>query len=234
MYRDGYLIKCGPSAYETPVRLPPSSTVSYGLCERLTDAVCATTYFLQQILFCVFGDGRVSYYSEKGGKLMGEISLAGHVTKVKVEKAVAGKFPNRFSISTAEVLRIEGRKMKLADTRILEFAAPTHDLMKEWANALHLWRRMNWKENVKFFDSSAEMSHSEERASLLLALKMHQEAKMKRPTITAAGAKKFKNPLVGMLYSTQTPSIKKFRERLRRSAAGADDAADSCPVTTAA
>ncbi|TYZ58973.1 hypothetical protein PybrP1_011757 [[Pythium] brassicae (nom. inval.)] len=207
MYRDGYLIKCGPSAYEVP-----------------------------QILFCVFGDGRVSYYSEKGGKLMGEISLAGHVTKVKVEKSAPGKLPNRFSISTAEVLRIEGRKMKLADTRLLEFAAPTHDLMKEWANALHLWRRMNWKENVKFFDNSADLSHAEERASLQLALKMHQEAKLKRP-IGAVGGKKFMNPLVGILYSTQTPSIKKFRERLRRSGGGVDEASvvdPSCPVSTAA
>lgn len=183
-------------------------------------------------MFCVFGDGRVSYYSEKGGKLLGELSLAGHVTKVKVEKAAPGKLPNRFSISTAEVLRIEGRKMKLADTLILEFAAPSHDLMKEWANALHLWRRMNWKENVKFFDGCTDLTHAEERANLQLALKLHQDVKVKRlASFSSAAPKRFKNPLVGMLYSNQTPSIKKFRERLRRSTGGGENPA--CTATTA-
>uniref|UniRef100_K3XB11 PH domain-containing protein n=1 Tax=Globisporangium ultimum (strain ATCC 200006 / CBS 805.95 / DAOM BR144) TaxID=431595 RepID=K3XB11_GLOUD len=188
MYRDGYLIKCGPSAYEVP-----------------------------QLLFCVFGDGKVSYYSDKGGKLVGELHLAGHVTKVKVEKAVPGKLPNRFTISTAEVVRVEGRKMKLADTQILEFAAPSHDLMKEWANSLHLWRRMNWKENVKFFDGSSEMSHAEERANLQLFLKCFQETKARR-SIGVSAPIKFKNPLLSMMYSTQTPSLKKFRDKMRKSA----------------
>lgn len=198
------------------------------VCTHYRHCACTLTD-KQQILFCVFGDGRVSYYSEKGGKLVGEVSLAGHVTKVKVEKAAPGKLPNRFSISTAEVLRIEGRKMKLADTHILEFAAPSHDLMKEWANALHLWRRMNWKENVKFFDGCTELSHAEERASLQLALKLHQEAKLKR-SIGVSAPMKFKNPLVGMLYSNQTPSIKKFRERLRRSTV---TESDPCPTVAA-
>lgn len=206
------------------------------MCARVylaaMDLIVAILCFLsnvQQILFCVFGDGKVSYYSEKGGKLVGELHLAGHVTKVKVEKAVPGKFPNRFTISTAEVLRVEGRKMKLADTHILEFAAPSHDLMKEWANSLHLWRRMNWKENVKFFDGCTDMTHAEERANLQLFLKCFQETKPRR-SIGMTGPKKFKNPIMGMIYSNQTPSIKKFREKMRKSAGGAS----SEPTATAA
>ncbi|KAG6959923.1 hypothetical protein JG687_00004652, partial [Phytophthora cactorum] len=141
MYREGYLVKCGRSAYDTP-----------------------------QLIYCVFENGVVQYFTEKGGMIVGELEMAGHVTKVRVEKSAPGKFPHRFTVSVAEVVRVEGRRMKLGEPRVTEFAAPTNDLMKEWANSLHLWRRMNWKENVKFFDNSSELSQAEELETLQLQM----------------------------------------------------------------
>lgn len=165
-------------------------------------------------MFCVFGDGKLSYFSEKGGRLLGEFSLAGHVTKVQVEKALSGKLPFRFSVSSAAVLRIEGRKMKLGQTEALEFAAPSHDLMKEWANAMHLWRRMNWKENVKFFDNSNDMPHEEERAKLIVHLNSLNEARARKYRRSGVTSKSSRNPIMGLIYGQVSPSVKKFRDRV--------------------
>ncbi|RLN26383.1 hypothetical protein BBJ28_00002327 [Nothophytophthora sp. Chile5] len=181
MYRDGYLIKCGRSAYDPP-----------------------------QLVFCVFEDGVVTYYSDKGGMMVGELEMAGHVTKVRVEKVMAGKFPHRFSVSAAEVMRVEGRKMKLGESRVTEFAAPTNDLMKEWANSLHLWRRMNWKDNVKFFDGSRDLTHAEEFETL--QLQMHTMKTVRGGHLAGA---KFRKPFVGILHGQSSPSIKKLRQMMK-------------------
>ncbi|CAI5743380.1 unnamed protein product [Peronospora destructor] len=159
MYREGYLIKCGRSAYGPP-----------------------------RLLFCVFENGVVKFYSDKGGRVVGELEMAGHVTKVCVEKQMPGKFPYRFSVSAAQVVRVEGRRMKLSEPRVTEFAAPTNDLMKEWANSLHLWRRMNWKENVKFFDDSSEPSLAEELG--LLQVQMHSMKTVRGHFIPGANLRK--------------------------------------------
>ncbi|CAH0474284.1 unnamed protein product [Peronospora belbahrii] len=150
MYREGYLIKYGHHTFDPP-----------------------------QIYFCVFEDGVVKFYMEKGGVLVDELEMAGHVTKVRVEKSLPSKLPYRFTVSAAVVVRVEGRRMKLGETRVTEFAAPTNDLMKEWANSLHLWRRMNWKENVKFFDNSSELSQAQE-----LDLLQHQMRTVQAPSPT--------------------------------------------------
>lgn len=198
MYRDGYLIRCTGLSYDTPI-----------------------------LHFCVFGDGKLSMYSEKGGKLVGELWLAGRVTKVRVEKATPGKLPHRFSISVAEVIRIEGRKMKLGETRVFEFAAPTSELMKEWANAMHLWRRMNWKDNVIFFEEAPEVDHPEERAMLLLQIKLQHEAKVRR-SVGAATIMKLRNPMKGLMNMQPTPTMKKLKERVMNPATKSS----SCATTT--
>ncbi|KAE8993855.1 hypothetical protein PR003_g17215 [Phytophthora rubi] len=180
MYREGYLIKCGRSAYDPP-----------------------------HLFFCVFEDGVVKFFQEKGGMFVGELELAGHVTKVRVEKAAPGKFPFRFSVSAAEVVRVEGRRMKLGESRVTEFAAPTNDLMKEWANSLHLWRRMNWKENVKFFDGSSELSQAEELETL--QLQMHTVKTVRSRSVSGA---KFRTPFVNIMHGQPSPTIKKLRQMI--------------------
>jgi hypothetical protein len=127
------------------------------------------------LIFCVFRDGELRFYSEKGGNILGCLSLPGRITKVKAEADVPTKLPHRFSVSSTEVTRIEGRRFHLGGTRTLTFSAPTHDLMKEWANSVHLWRRMNWKDNIKFFDSFERIEHTEERAFLSMFLKTNQD-----------------------------------------------------------
>lgn len=164
---------------------------------------------VQQLLFCVFEDGVVKYFQEKGGMFVGELELAGHVTKVRVEKSAPGKFPYRFSVSSAEVVRVEGRRMKLGEARMTEFAAPTNDLMKEWANSLHLWRRMNWKENVKFFDNSSELSQAEELETL--QLQMHT---MKTVRGRSTSGAKFRTPFVNIMHGQPSPTIKKLRQMI--------------------
>ncbi|KAF0682450.1 Aste57867_25402 [Aphanomyces stellatus] len=116
-----------------------------------------------RLIFCVFQDGVLKFFSEKGGIMLSSLSLPGRITKVKAECDVPTLLPHRFTVSSTEVTRIEGRRIKLGDTRVLEFSAPTHALMKEWANSVHLWRRMNWKDNVTFFDSFERMEHLDER-----------------------------------------------------------------------
>ncbi|RLN50832.1 hypothetical protein BBJ29_003563 [Phytophthora kernoviae] len=181
MYREGYLVKCGRSPYDSP-----------------------------QLLFCVFEDGVVKYYSEKGGMVVGELEMAGHVTKVRVERAMTSKFPHRFTVSSSEVVRVEGRRMKLGEARVTEFAAPTNDLMKEWANSLHLWRRMNWKENVKFFDGSSELSQAEERETL--ELQMHTLKTVRGRSLPGAA---FRKPFVNIMHGQPSPTIKKLRQMIR-------------------
>ncbi|TDH68045.1 hypothetical protein CCR75_008637 [Bremia lactucae] len=180
MYREGFLIKCSRSTYEVP-----------------------------QLLFCVFEDGVVKFYSKKGGMILGELEMAGRVTKVRVEKTVPGKFPHRFSVSAAEVVRVEGRRMKLSEPRVTEFAAPTNDLMKEWANSLHLWRRMSWKDNVKFFDSSSEISQTEEHETLQLQL--HAVKTIRGRSMSG---NKFRTPFVSIMQGQPSPTIKKLRQMI--------------------
>ncbi|CAK4081284.1 unnamed protein product [Aphanomyces euteiches] len=127
------------------------------------------------LIFCVFQDGVLKFFSEKGGLMKGSLSLPGRITKVKAECDVPTLLPHRFSVSSTEVTRIEGRRIKLGETRVLEFSAPTHGLMKEWANSVHLWRRMNWKDNVTFFESHVRMEHLEERAMLRSFLKINPD-----------------------------------------------------------
>uniref|UniRef100_M4BUC2 Uncharacterized protein n=1 Tax=Hyaloperonospora arabidopsidis (strain Emoy2) TaxID=559515 RepID=M4BUC2_HYAAE len=137
--------------------------------------------------------------------------MAGHVTKVRVEKSVPGKFPYRFSVSAAEVVRVEGRRMKLGESRVTEFAAATNDLMKEWANSLHLWRRMNWKENVKFFDAASELSQAQELETL--QRQMHS-VKMARGRSLSGSA--FRKPFEHMMHGQSSPTIKKLRQMMRQ------------------
>ncbi|ETW06540.1 hypothetical protein H310_02767 [Aphanomyces invadans] len=145
MYRDGYLILIEHN--------PRSGNVKPAM------------------VFCVFSDGVLKFFSEKGGIMLGSLSLPGRITKVKAECEVPTLLPHRFTVSSTEVTRIEGRRIKLGETRVLEFSAPTHDLMKEWANSMHLWRRMNWKDNVTFFETYERIEHIEERALLRSFLK---------------------------------------------------------------
>ncbi|KAI9989942.1 hypothetical protein PInf_020246 [Phytophthora infestans] len=135
MYREGYLVKCGRSAYDPP-----------------------------QLIYCVFENGVVQYYTEKGGP-----------------------------------------SYEAGEPRLTEFAAPTNDLMKEWANSLHLWRRMNWKENVKFFDNSSEISQTEELETL--QLQMHT---LKTVRGRSVSANKFRKPFVNIMHGQPSPTIKKF------------------------
>lgn len=179
MYREGYLVKCGRSNYDPP-----------------------------QLLWCVFEDGVVKFYQDRDGVEVGELEMAGHVTKVRVERAMAGKLPHRFTVSAAPVVRVEGRRMKLGEAKVTEFAAPTNDLMKEWANSLHLWRRMNWKENVKFFDSSSEISHAEERETL--ELQMHTLKAVRGRSVSGP---KFRKPF-SIMHGQPSPSIKKLRQMI--------------------
>ncbi|CEG50510.1 hypothetical protein F443_03937 [Plasmopara halstedii] len=185
MYREGFLVKCGRGIYDTP-----------------------------HILFCVFEDGVVKFYTEKGGMIVGELEMAGHVTKVRVEKTVPGKLPYRFTVSAAEVIRVEGRRMKLGEPRVTEFAAPTNDLMKEWANSLHLWRRMNWKENVKFFDNTSELSQTEELEAL--KLQIHTLKTMRGRSIPGT---KFRTPFVSIMQGQPSPTIKKLRRMMQTGSA---------------
>ncbi|KAG7401532.1 hypothetical protein PHYBOEH_000590 [Phytophthora boehmeriae] len=141
---------------------------------------------------------------------MGELEMAGHVTKVRVERAMTGKFPHRFTVSSSEVVRVEGRRMKLGEARVTEFAAPTNDLMKEWANSLHLWRRMNWKENVKFFDGSSEISQADERETL--ELQMHTLKTVRGRSISGVA---FRKPFVNIMHGQPSPTIKKLRQMIR-------------------
>lgn len=187
MYREGYLVKCGRSTYDPP-----------------------------QLLFCVFEDGVVKFFSEKGGMFVGELEMAGRVTKVRVEKSSPGKFPHRFTVSAAEVVRVEGRRMKLGEPRVTEFAAPTNDLMKEWANSLHLWRRMNWKENVKFFDNSSELTQAEELETL--QLQMHT---LKTVRGRSVSGNKFRKPFVNIMHGQPSPTIKKLRQMIMHTGSSA-------------
>ncbi|TMW64370.1 hypothetical protein Poli38472_012992 [Pythium oligandrum] len=200
MYRDGYLVRCTGATFDIPL-----------------------------LYFCVFGDGKMSMYSEKGGKLVGEISMAGRVNKVRVEKPHPGKLPHRFSVSSAEVIRVEGRRMRLGEAKVFEFAAPNNDLMKEWANTLHLWRRMNWKENVKFFDEANELPQLDQRATLLHQIKEHHEAKMRRSSGTSKFMK-LRNPMKGLMNVQATPTMKKLRDRV----ASSRTRSSSCATTTTA
>ncbi|GLE11250.1 hypothetical protein PINS_up023604 [Pythium insidiosum] len=163
------------------------------------------------LFFCVFGEGRLSMYTEKGGNLVSELSLAGKVSRVRVERTVPGKLPNRFTLTLADVVRVEGRRMKVAEGLSYEFAAPSNDLMKEWANTMHLWRRMNWKDNVKFFEDSPELSHVEERAMLLLQLKVHGEGRLPRRSDVM---QRLRVPMMTLKALQATPSLKKLRERV--------------------
>ncbi|KAI9914425.1 hypothetical protein PsorP6_007804 [Peronosclerospora sorghi] len=185
MYREGYLIKCGHS----PLDLP-------------------------RILFCVFENGVVRFYSEKGGVVVDKLEMAGHVTKVSVEKSSPGKFPHRFTVSAAEVVRVEGRRMKLGEPRVTEFAAPSNSLMMEWANSLHLWRRMNWKENVKFFDNSSELSQAEELESL--QLQMNTVKSMRSRSIPG-----FKKPFVNIMHGQSSPAMRKLRQMIMQTGSAA-------------
>lgn len=166
------------------------------------------------MVFCVFEDGKLSFYSDKGGYLVGELSMAGHVTKVRVEKPTPGKLPYRFSVSSTEVMRVEGRRMKLGEARVIEFAAPSNDLMKEWANSLHLWRRMSWKDHVKFFDESRELSHAEERDALQSNTKALKDAKARR-SIAGNMSRKIPKPLKNMLHAQASPSVRKLKQMMR-------------------
>ncbi|DAZ95349.1 TPA: hypothetical protein N0F65_002534 [Lagenidium giganteum] len=152
MYRDGYLVKCGRHSADNAI----------------------------QVLFCVFGEGVLSFYSEKGGHSTGQLALAGHVTKVRIEKAMSGKLPHRFSVSIASVLAIDARRVRVGAASWMEFAAPSNDLMKEWANALHLWRRMSWKDGVRFFESSSDMPHEEQRSTLHFHMKLLDDIHLRR------------------------------------------------------
>ncbi|KDO35732.1 hypothetical protein SPRG_18878 [Saprolegnia parasitica CBS 223.65] len=133
------------------------------------------------IVFVVFQEGVLSFYSDKGGILLGSLALPGRITKVKAECDVPTQLPHRFTVASTEVTRIEGRRIKLGETRTLELSAPTHDLMKEWANSVHLWRRMNWKDDVTFFESYERMEHTDERSLLRMFLKMGPEPDATRP-----------------------------------------------------
>jgi hypothetical protein len=158
---------------------------------------------------------------------MGELCLAGRVTKVRVERNGPGKLPHRFSLSVTEVIRIEGRKMKLAETRSFEFAAPNADLMKEWANSMHLWRRMNWKDNVTFFEEAPPIDHVDERALLMVQLKLHHEAKLRR-SVGAAAIMKLRHPINTIRSVQSTPTMKKLKERVMSTASRTS----SCATTT--
>ncbi|KAJ0391832.1 hypothetical protein P43SY_005987 [Pythium insidiosum] len=152
------------------------------------------------LFFCVFGEGRLSMYSEKGGNLVSELPLAGKVSRVRVERSVPGKLPNRFTLTLADV----------GEGLAYEFAAPSNDLMKEWANTMHLWRRMNWKDNVKFFDESPELSHVEERAMLLVQLKVHGDIRPRRSDVM----QRLRMPMMTLKALQATPSLKKLKERV--------------------
>lgn len=178
-------------------------------------------------MFCVFEDGVVKFYSDKGGLEVGGLEMAGHVTKVRVEKAVPGKFPYRFSVSAAQVVRVEGRRMKLGESRVTEFAAATNDLMKEWANSLHLWRRMNWKENVKFFDDVSELSQAQELESLQVQL---HAVKMARGRTLSGCA--FRRPFDQIMHGQPSPTIKKLRQLMRHTSTGTATATTSCTDPT--
>ena len=80
---------------------------------------------LQHLLNSI-GEGKLKYYAEEGGKYMGEWQIAGKVSKVRMEKTTVGKLPNRFSITTSKVLKIEGSCMKVGDTKMIELSAPSH------------------------------------------------------------------------------------------------------------
>jgi hypothetical protein len=180
-------------------------------------------------VFCVFEDGKLSLYSDKGGYLVGEVPLAGHVTKVRVEKALVGKLPFRFTVTSTEVVRVEGRRMKLGDPRAVEFAAPSNDLMKEWANSLHLWRRMSWRDNVKFFDDSREMSHAEEREALQGNTRALKDTRARR-SLAGNMSKKLPSSLKSIMHGQASPSVRKLKQMMRHPTRAAAAAA-STPCT---
>ncbi|KAJ0395231.1 hypothetical protein ATCC90586_000281 [Pythium insidiosum] len=202
MYRDGYLVRY---TGDVPVRRCCAVDNDDSVSLTLHDVVT-----MQVLFFCVFGEGRLSMYSEKGGNLVSELPLAGKVSRVRVERSVPGKLPNRFTLTLADVIRVEGRRMKVGEGLAYEFAAPSNDLMKEWANTMHLWRRMNWKDNVKFFDESPELSHVEERAMLLVQLKVHGDIRPRRSDVM----QRLRMPMMTLKALQATPSLKKLKERV--------------------
>lgn len=184
-------------------------------------------------MFCVFEDGKLSLYSDKGGYLVGEVPLAGHVTKVRVEKPLAGKLPFRFIVTSTEVVRVEGRRMKLGDPRAVEFAAPSNDLMKEWANSLHLWRRMSWRDNVKFFDDSREMSHAEEREALQGNTRALKDARARR-SLAGSMSKKLPSSLKSIMHGQASPSVRKLKQMMRHPARAGAAASTPCTASSSA
>lgn len=155
MYRDGYLV-----LYENDFVQP-------------------------QLVFCVLGDGVLSFYNEQGGENIGNFHLTGHVIKVQAEKPMPHRLPHRFSVTAQAITTGSRQSLRLGSKTSIQLCAPSSDLMKDWANSVHLWKRMNWKENVSFSKSQVQRDHENERSSLNLYIKAFECSSNSRNSTTS-------------------------------------------------
>lgn len=120
--------------------------------------------WIVEIVFCVLNEGSLRFYESKGGKLMDTFELSGRKIKVEILKPEMNRLPYRFQIEAMKVRF--GRGIQYGSKRVIQLCTANGYLMKDWANGIHLWKRLNWKENITF-NGDTKVIDVEEQLELL-------------------------------------------------------------------
>ena len=132
-------------------------------------------------VYCVLGEGSLSYYSMQGGKLLGQTTLTGYQLNVNYIENKRDEIPHRILIRlvpkkmkqegknpvSAALFRFFASSEPKRTAQTLVLAPSTRELQVEWATAILNWHKHCWDDTVSLF------SYKEEYAALQIIMKQY-------------------------------------------------------------
>lgn len=120
-------------------------------------------------VYCVLGEGALTYYSMKGGKELGETELTGYKLAVNYLENKRNDIPNRILIRLVPK-RVNGESGAAATGMFTFFssseakkknhsiilAPSTRELQVEWATAILNWHKHCWEDPITLFSYKDE------------------------------------------------------------------------------
>ncbi|CAK4617476.1 hypothetical protein LEN26_020708 [Aphanomyces euteiches] len=101
------------------------------------------------ILYCVVADGRVTFFDQRGGKIVHQFGLSR--TQLKIRGVIAAEAYScdfSFIVNVRSTQLVKGRQVPEGADETYLLSAPSHQERKEWGNVIHSWQRQYWKDPV--------------------------------------------------------------------------------------
>jgi len=168
-----------------------------------------------EIIYCVLGDGKVSFYKERDGEFMSEIGLSRTKLKIRgVLEREAHSCSHSFLVSLRPSRLVNGRQHLVGPAEEFLLTAPSNKEKKEWGNAIHSWQRHYWREPLHVEQNMAEEEidayFRDQYAILTQMLQASPRGKLKtKPALlrkSTSSADSMKHMAIGI--SLPSPSLK--------------------------